>query len=123
MNTNKTVSLNATVAVSKTETGMNYVQVMPDNPVVGLVEPFHGMGYGQMLSNGTFDFVRRKRVRRKPALKLEHTSLSFGEDGFDRMSFVLPCEQRDEFAEMLMDEAETIADFITMVVEKEEADD
>ena len=50
---NKTITLNAQVAVSKTETGMDYVQVMPDNPRVGLVEPFHGMGYGQMLNKRT----------------------------------------------------------------------
>ena len=43
----KTTTLSALVAVSKTESGMDYVQVMPDNPRVGLVEPFHGMGYGQ----------------------------------------------------------------------------
>ena len=54
------------MGVSKTESGMDYVQVLPDNPRVGLVQPFHGMGYGQMLSNGSFDFVRKKRVRRKP---------------------------------------------------------
>ena len=55
--------LNAEMAVSKSESGMDYVQVLPDNPRVGLVEPFHGMGYGQMLCNGSFDFIRKKRVR------------------------------------------------------------
>ena len=38
----KTVTLNAQVAVSKTETGTNFVQVLPDNPRVGLVEAFRG---------------------------------------------------------------------------------
>ena len=98
---NKTITLNAQVAVSKTESGMDYVQVMPDNPRVGLVEPFHGMGYGQMLSNGSFDFVRKKRVRGKPELKVDYGGLSFCADGFDRVTFVVPAEMRNELPKVL----------------------
>lgn len=101
----KTTTLNALVAVSKTETGMDYVQVMPTNPRAGLVESFHGRGYGQLLSNGTFDFVRRKRIRRKPVLKLPHSSVSYGEDGYDRFTFTLPSGQREEFCRLLRNEA------------------
>ena len=53
-NSNKefeTTTLSAEVAISKTETGMDYVQVMPDNPRVGLFKPFCGWGRGQLLSN------------------------------------------------------------------------
>ena len=109
---NKTITLNAQVAVSKTETGMDYVQVMPDNPRVGLVEPFHGMGYGQMLNNGTFDFIRKKRTRSKPELKLLHSSISYGLDGVDRYTFYLPAEQRDEFASLLKKEAAVAVAFM-----------
>ena len=108
----KTITLNAQVAVSKTETGMDYVQVMPDNPRVGLVEPFHGMGYGQMLNNGTFDFIRKKRTRSKPELKLLHSSISYGLDGVDRYTFYLPAEQRDEFASLLKKEAAVAVAFM-----------
>ena len=101
----KTTTLNALVAVSKTETGMDYVQVMPTNPRAGLVEPFHGRGYGQLLSNGTFDFVRKKNIRRKPVLKLPHSSVSYGEDGYDRFTFTLPSGQREEFCRLLRNEA------------------
>ena len=101
MDKNKTITLNAQVAVSKTETGMDYVQVLPDNPRVGLVQPFHGMGYGQMLSNGSFDFVRKKRVRGKPELKVDYGGLSFGADGFDRVTFVVPSEMRSELPQVL----------------------
>lgn len=104
-NLSKTTTLNALVAVSKTETGMDYVQVMPDDPRVGLVKPFCGWGRGQMLSNGSFDFLRKTRVRRKPELKLKHSSLSFGQDGTDRYIFCLPSAQRDEFAKLLLKEA------------------
>lgn len=89
------------MAVSKTEMGMDYVQVMPDDPRVGLVEPFHGMGYGQMLSNGSFDFVRRKRNRRKPDFKEDYLSLSFGSDGNDRVFFVVPSEMRQDLPQIL----------------------
>ena len=99
------MTLSAMVAVSKSESEMDYVQVIPDNPRVGLVTPFHGMGYGQMLSNGSFDFIRRRRIRRKPVLKLPHSSVSFGQDGYDRFVFVLPSEQRREFGCLLCDEA------------------
>ena len=98
---NKTTTLSAIVAVSKTEMGMDYVQVMPDDPRVGLVEPFHGMGYGQMLSNGSFDFVRKKRTRRKPEFKDDFLSLSFCQDGFDRLVFVVPSEMRAELPQIL----------------------
>ena len=91
----KTITLNAQVAVSKTETGMDYVQVMPDNPRVGLVEPFHGMGYGQMLNNGTFDFIRKKRTRGKPEFRVDYGSLSFSNDGNDRVFFTVPSELRE----------------------------
>jgi hypothetical protein len=98
---NLTKTLSALVAVSKTETGMDYVQVMPDNPRVGQVKPFHGRGYGQMLSNGTFDFVRIPKKHGKPVLKLQHSSVSYGADGYDRYVFTLPNEQRAEFAKLL----------------------
>jgi len=98
---NRTTTLTALVAVSRTETGMDYVQVMPESPAAGLVEPFHGMGYGQMLSNGTFDFTRKPRVRRKPELKVDYGGLSFGADGNDRVTFVVPSEMRQELPGVL----------------------
>jgi hypothetical protein len=108
----KTTTLNALVAVSKTETGMDYVQVMPVNPSVGQVMPFHGRGYGQMLSNGTFDFVRIPRKRGKPVLKLPHSSVTYGADGYDRYIFMLPSEQRDEFAALLKKESVKVIRFM-----------
>ena len=36
----KTTTFNAQVAVSKTESGMDYLQVLPDNPRVGIAKPF-----------------------------------------------------------------------------------
>ena len=97
----KTTTLSAQVAISKSETGMDYVQVLPDNPRVGLVKPFRGLGYGQLLSNGFFDFIRKKREKRKPEYKGGYVSLSFGQDGFDRVTFVVPSEMRASLATIL----------------------
>ena len=99
---NKTITLSAMVAVSKTETGMDYVQVLPDNPSVGVVAPFHGRGYGQMLNNGTFEFMRRTVKRGKPELKTGYISLSFCQDGYDRVTFVLPSEMRADLPHLLL---------------------
>ena len=97
----KTTTFSALVAVSKTECGMDYMQVLPDNPSVGMIEAFHGFGYGQMLSNGSFDFVRKVRHRGKPELKVDYGSLSFSSDGNDRVVFAVPAEMRAELPKVL----------------------
>ena len=95
----KTVTLNAQVAISKTETGMNYVQVLPDNPCAGQVESFRGLGYGQMLSTGTFEFTRHKRVRSQAVtlLKLPHSKVSQCKDGTHRFTFIVKDEELEKF--------------------------
>ena len=102
----------ATVAFSKTETGMDYVQVLPDDPRVGLVAPFHGRGYGQLLNNGTFEFTRQTRPRRKPELKTGYCSLSFCQDGYDRLTFVLPSEVREAFIHLLLKDVNKVVKYM-----------
>ena len=87
---NKTVTVNGMMAVTKSELEMDYVQFLPDNPSVGQVEAFRGRGVGQLLCNGSFEFIRSKRLRRKPVYQGCYASLSFGADGFDRVTFVVP---------------------------------
>ena len=106
------VTLAAQVAVTETESGMDYVQVLPDNPRIGLVKPFCGRGRGQMLSNGSFDFIREIRKRKKPEYKEDHLSLSFGDDGMDRVSFVLPNGQRDELSTLLPKAVEKLVAYL-----------
>ena len=97
----KTTTLSALVAVSKSENDMDYVQVIPDNPRVGLVQPFSGWGKGQLLNNGSFDFIRKKRMRGKPELQAGYVSLSFCADGFDRVTFTVPSEWRAKLPTIL----------------------
>ena len=106
------VTLQAEVAVTKMEDGLRYLQVLPENPRVGMVEPFCANGQAQMLSNGTFDFVQRKRIRRKPEFKGEHITLSYGQDGTDRVIFTLPNGQRDELRVLLMEDVLRLTSYL-----------
>ena len=105
MENNKTITLNAQMVISRSENGMDLVQVLPENPRDGLVKPFSGSGHAQLQGNAQFDFVRKRRIRGKAELKQPHSTLSYGRDGIDRYIFYLPSEQRDEFAEWLKKEA------------------
>lgn len=55
----------------------------PDDPVAGRVTPFRGVGMAQVLSDGTFDFVRQPRLRAQSELirKLPHGRASKTKDG------------------------------------------
>ena len=55
----------------------------PDDPVNGLITPFRSEGVAQVLSNGTFDFVRKPRLRAESQLilKLAHGRISRTKDG------------------------------------------
>lgn len=55
----------------------------PDDPVNGLITPFRSEGVAQVLSNGTFDFVRKPRLRAESELilKLAHGRISRTKDG------------------------------------------
>lgn len=66
-----------------------------------------------MLSNGTFDFVQTKRHRCKPEFKGPHISLSYGADGYDRVVFVLPNEQREEFAKIYQKESAMVLAYMS----------
>ena len=85
---NRTISINGMLVISKTESGQEYVQFLPNNPVVGQVEPFSGLARAQLLSNGIFDSMRKKtRHRGKPVFKGMWSSLSFAADGYDYIIF------------------------------------
>jgi hypothetical protein len=110
----KTVTLNAQVAVSKTETGMNHVQVLPDNPCAGQVESFRGLGYGQMLSTGMFEFTRHKRARSQAEtlLKLPHSKVSHCKDGTHRFTLIVRDEELEGFCCWLERESQEAVAFM-----------
>ena len=110
----KTVTLNAQVAVSKTETGTNYVQVLPDNPTVGQVEAFRGLGYGQMLSTGAFEFTRHKIIRSQAVTlrKMPHSSVSRCKDRTHRFTFIVKEEELEGFCRWLEQESQEAVVFM-----------
>lgn len=54
----------------------------PTFPVKDTVKPFHGQGTGQLLSDGTFEFVKKSRLRAQSLLikKLPHGRVSHTKD-------------------------------------------
>ena len=98
---NKTVTVNGMMAVTKSDLEMDYVQFLPDNPSIGQTDAFCGRGLGRLLSNGSFEFTRTKRLRHKPEFKGDYASLSFGADGNDRVTFVVPNELRAQLPTIL----------------------
>ena len=92
---NRTISINGMLVISKTESGQEYVQFLPNNPIVGQVEPFSGLARAQLLSNGIFDSIRKKpRHRGKPVFKAGWSSLSFAADEYDYVIFKVPSSLR-----------------------------
>ena len=112
MDKNKTTTLSAQMVISRSENGVDLVQVLPDNPCEGLVKPFSGAGHAQLQGTAQFDFVRKRRIRRKPELKQPHSTLSYGRDGIDRYTFYLPSGQRDEFSKWLKKEAAVVVAYM-----------
>ena len=110
----KTTTLTAQMTVCKMETGMDYVQVTPDNPCVGQVEAFRGLGYGQMLSTGSFEFTKHRIVRSQAVqeLKLPHSSVSRCKDATHRFTFIVNESDLENFSRWLMEEAPQAAEFI-----------
>jgi len=110
----KTTTLTAQVAVTKMESGMDHVQVLPDDPRVGQVEAFRGLGYGQMLSTGSFEFTRHKIVRSQAIteLKLPHSSISRCKDHTRRFTFIVQETDLENFSCWLMEEAPQAAAYV-----------
>ncbi len=111
--TNKTISINGQLIISKTETGQEYVQFLPNNPAVGQVEPFRGMAHAQLLSNGIFDSLTKKRRRRgRPIYKATWASLSFAGDGYDYVVFKVPSAMRYMLHKILRNDINKIIKYL-----------
>ena len=86
----------------------------------GKVTPFVGSSRAQMLSNGPFDCLKKHRKpRTKPALKLPHSSLSFGTDSLTRYTFIIPDGEIDQLPRLLKREAAQACKFIENLLNEE----
>ncbi len=109
----KTVTMSGQTSVTTLENGLHYVQSTPDNPVVGQVEPFVGRGRIQMLSNGQLEVMQTRRVRKKPEYRGDYLSLSYGNDGMDRVIFVTPNELRADMPRLLQKDIAMLLAYLT----------
>lgn len=116
----KTTTLSATMAVSKGETGLDLVQVLPDNPCIGQVDSFRGLGYGQMLSTGSFEFVRHQIPHSKAEmlLRLPHCTTSKCKDRTHRLTFIVKDNELENFCRYLLEEVPQVVTFMDKYVEK-----
>ena len=55
---------------------------------------------------------QRKRLRKKPEFKGMHITLSFGQDGTDRVIFTLPNGQREELRTLLMEDVLRLTSYL-----------
>jgi len=111
----KTTTLSATMCVSEMqETGTNHVQVLPDEPCAGLVKPFRGLGYGQLLSSGTFEFTRHSlpRSQAETLLRLPHCTVSRCKDRTHRVTFIVRDSELRNFCRFLMEEIPQVLTFM-----------
>ena len=53
----------------------------PDDPIVGQVQKFRGLGMAQQMADGTFDFMRKPQPKSTLIKKLAHGRLSATIDG------------------------------------------
>lgn len=120
----KTTTMSATMCVTEMkETGTNHVQVLPDEPCPGLVEPFRGLGWGQLLSSGTFEFTRQDRIRSQAEtlLRLPHCTVSKCKDKTHRVTFIVRDGELQNFCRYLMEEIPQVLSFMYEYLEGKKA--
>jgi hypothetical protein len=64
------------------------------------------------MGNALFNFVRKTRIRLKPELKVKYGSLSYGQDGFDRLTIVVPSGMRNELPAIIMEVTTIVINYL-----------
>ena len=116
----ETTTLSATMAVSSmNETGLKHVQVLPDNPRAGTVGTFRGLGYGQMLSTGQFEFTQQRIPRScaETLCRLPHLTLSKCKDKTHRLTFIVRDSDIESFCRYLIQEVPQAISFMDKYIE------
>ncbi len=80
----------------------------PDDPVERTISPFRGVGVAQMLSDGTFDFIRQPRLRAQSQLirKLAHGRVSHTKDGAVQLTLKVYGDEGVNISHTISEEAE-----------------
>ena len=85
-----------------------------DEGVRNKVEGFRSQGIAQQLTDGTFDFVAKPRIRSQSELirKLAHGRVSKTKDGAIQLTLKVFCDEGINIANTLVKEAEEAADAV-----------
>lgn len=91
-----------------------YFMFSPDDPIVGQVQKFRGLGMVQQMPDGTFDFVRKPQLKAKSKLikKLAHGRASETKDGAIQLTLKVFCNEGVNISEAIRMEANEAADAI-----------
>lgn len=86
----------------------------PDDLVVGQVQKFRGLGMGQQMADGTFDFIRKPQLRCKSTLikKLAHGRASKTKDDAIQLTLKVFRSESINISEAIRKEAMEAADAI-----------
>ena len=89
-----------------------YFLFSPDAPVPQAVESFRKAGVGQQMSDGTFDFVVRPKVKSRSVLirKLAHGRISTTQDDAVQLTLKFFRTENVVIAQAIMDEAQDAID-------------
>lgn len=79
----------------------------PDTPIPGCRTPFRSVGVAQLLSDGTFDFIRKPRLRAQSELirKLAHGRASKTKDGAIQLTLKVYQDEGVNISQTIEEEA------------------
>ena len=85
----------------------DYFIFLPDELVCGSLPPFRAMGIGQLRSDGTFNFIRKPRLRAQSELirKLAHGRVSKTKDGAIQLTLKVYRDEGINISETIAQEA------------------
>lgn len=84
-----------------------YFLFSPDQPVAGMLPRFRCQGIAQQMTDGTFDFVAKPKIKAQSELikKLAHGRVSKTKDGAIQLTLKVFCDEGENIAEAIYTEA------------------
>lgn len=91
-----------------------YFLFSPDEPVAGMLPRFRCQGIAQQMSDGTFDFVAKPKIKAQSQLikKLAHGRVSKTKDGAIQLTLKVYCDEGENIAEAIYREARIASEAI-----------
>lgn len=91
-----------------------YFLFSPDEPVAGKLPRFRGQGIAQLMTDGTFDFVAKPKLKPQSQLikKLAHGRVSKTKDQAIQLTLKVFCDEGENIAEAIYKEAAIARDAI-----------